>query len=543
MTSSTSIASTRRGFSFILKEAPFILAIFITPFLTSSNFPHPFQYIKFIYIFFAAIFGISLLFIRKESLYIPKIKNITSYFLFLLLFFIFLNYFIHGIKPYFLETYLRISFFSLFLYFFLYFKKEKSDKIQNLFLIIFFFALVFIILDMFSFIVFFEHLPYFTLGNPNMSAEYAGLTFGLMMGMQKKIQENELRKFFTFIIPLTASYIFFTNCRSAYIGILIVTIYFILTKNISFRFLFNILILFIIITFTLSSLQIYLHGSDFIGDAFNKGNSTLVRWSLFKNSIKMLFENPLGVGLGQYEFKSIPYLKELVPILNENMLFKSPHVEILRFMIEDGLLVTGIFFIFIISFFIEERNRIIPCIRSHPEIVGYFIFLSVHLLFQFPLDNPIPLSLTAFMVAYFFAKLNLPTLKIEAKKSKKISFILFLVLLSGAIPRVFSGYVDRVYPENLRYNRWACALDPGNWSSCLNVVSIHLSEGNYDLAIKGAEIELSKRPDLFPAMKYLAFSYLGKRDYENSCFYIKKYDDLFDSKSSLNALRRDTCKS
>jgi len=57
----------------------------------------------------------------------------------------------------------------------------------------------------------------------------------------------------------------------------------------------------------------------------------------------MIIENPLGVGVGQYEFASIPYMGELVPYFNEALIFLSPHDEVLHFLAEDGFILSFIF--------------------------------------------------------------------------------------------------------------------------------------------------------------------------------------------------------
>lgn len=531
------------GARFVLKHAPLFISLFALPILYSESFQHPFQDIKLLGLIFASALGMFWVFLESKPIVLPKLTKTTSYLFLILIIILLLNYYFHDVNLYSPETYLRLSFFSLFLYFLVYLREATAEEENNIFFIMFVGLVCLIILDLFAHVVFSARPPYLVFGNENMAAEYAGLLFGLMMGLQSRFQKPEMRKFFIVSLALTASYIFFVKSRSAYIGIGFILLYFIVTKNICWRFLLQIVVCATLITVSLMMLRMHLHDLNVSKYAITKAHSTLQRWTLLKNTLKMLLDHPLGIGLGQYEYEAIPYLQELVPILNERILYKSPHVEILRFMVEDGLLATALFLGLVISFIHGAKGRILACLKNYPEVVGYFLFLSTQLLFQFPLDNPLPLSLTAFMCAYFLTKLNLAEITVKVKKTKIITFVVGCFLLYGSLARAFSGYVERVYPQNILFNQWACFVDPGNWGACLNVVAIQLSEGKYDLAISGAQAELSKRPNMFQPLKYLSFAYLEKGDREKACLYSSRYDNFFRGESSLKGFKEDVCKS
>lgn len=537
---SSSFNIRKKDLNFLL-YFPFLLGAVVLPFSVSNIFPYSFKTIKFFIAFLATILGIVFLAFLKNEFYILQLKKRTLYLFFSLIFILIINYFIHDLKFYFIETYYRLIFWSLFLFFLSFARSLKDGKREIIFIPIFLGTALFITLDLFIFIIFAEHPPYFTFGNQNMSAEYVGLVFGLMLGCYKNYEKIKMKYFLDFFIPLTASYIFFTNCRSAYIGIILIIIYFLLSKELTIKDFIKIFLIFITVTSLISLLFKNLHDANLIGLSFEKIATTLERWLLLKNSLKMLLNNPLGIGLGQYEFQSIPYLSELVPILNEKMIYQSPHVEFLRFMIEDGLLASGIIILILLSFFYDVRHKIRPTLKSYPEIAGYFIFFIVQFIFQFPLDNPFPFFMTAFMGAYFLACLDVPVITLKTKKYRKILLTLFSILILGAAPRIFSNYVDCCYPNHRTYNDWACTFDPGNWNACLNVVAIDLANKQYDSAKKRAFKELSKRLLLFPALKYLALTYLEEKNYSKACFYLKKYDDLFARKSSLNVIKKEIC--
>jgi len=534
----------------LLLMLPFILGMVILPFTVMDNFSNSFHHPKFYIVYIASSLALGLMsYYSIDSYYVP-LSKLTKVFLVILLTLLGFNYWLHSINFLNVETFQRIVFWSLVFYGISIFHMVPKGQEKNLFIPLFIGCFIFIILDFFLLLIFAEHPLYLTFGNQNISAEYVGLTLALQMGVYLTSSNKVTKKFLDFLIPLSVSYVFFTNCRSAYLGVFLFTIYLLIQRYLSLK-------TFLCWTFSaiLFSGVYYLALNFFHPEgilemkivtqtaaALEKEGSTKARWTVMFYTLNMIKDFPLGIGLGRYEFFSIPYLTNLsIRLLNENMTFKSPHSEILRFLAEDGLLIILLMGACILSFFRDYWNKLLQTFATHPEIATYGIFLGVQFGVQFPLDNPFPFFLTAVMVAYLLTQMQGVLLPITVPKIKPILLGLFAFLTLMTIAKVFAGYIEQNYRNNLSYNRFACAVDPSSWSTCLNVVSLYLDQKNYQKAEEYAKQELSRRSYNFHAIRYLAFAYLDQGQAQKACPLFKQYDVLFKNQSSIHEIIKTHC--
>ena len=270
----------------------------------------------------------------------------------------------------------------------------------------------------------------------------------------------------------------------------------------------------------------------------------LVRWLLYIDTLKMIMENPLGVGVGQYEFSSVPYLGNLFPSMNELYIFLSPHNEFLHFLAEDGVIMSFLsllLFWSLVSYFWRDIKQ--TC-DSYPEFIFFSIMLLVQSTFQFPLIEPLSYLMTAIIIGYFFSLTTKKLVTYELNRGLRFiligaNFFAFFVFINYFASR----YISFTFPKDIELNKIACSSVSRDWYACLNVSSSYLDKGDYKNAEAYAVRVLDWQPDNYQGMKMLGFALLYQGRYSEACSFFITYDSLFQQKSSLHKLIKKECKS
>lgn len=524
----------------LLLLSPILIGFVITPFLVMEISFNYYYMEKFFAIFVSGLIGIGILASGKLESFIPFLSWRTFLILLALIVVLLANYIIHKTSPLSFETLQRIIFWSLVVYISSYVHSLPVDDRPLLFIPLLFGASVFIILDLFLFTIIGEKLPGFTFGNPNIAAEYTGFCLSLALGLHTFFKTSKRVFMLDIFSCLATAYIYFTNCRSAYIGVALVIVYLVCVRILSIKTLTRLAIISVVTILSIHLLFEALHDSKTLGTIF-KVSSTSVRWNLVRDTLEMIKQNPLGFGLGTYEFNAIPYLDHVRSYLNEQIIFRSPHVEMLRFMAEDGILASILMVLMFGSYAIDNLHKLQKVIRDHPEIPCFALFFFVQFLFQFPLENPFPNFMTALLLGYTIAFIGKKNTRIK-EKSKHLVFIVLLGLLSvGVLSKVFSSYISYWHPKRKILNVIAYTIDPSHWAARLNVVRIYLDTNQLIEAEALAREELKERPNNFRAMGYLIQIFLKQNRIAEACHLIHKLDQFFGKNSSFNHLREKVC--
>jgi len=274
-----------------------------------------------------------------------------------------------------------------------------------------------------------------------------------------------------------------------------------------------------------------------------------IRWLLYWNTLRMIFENPFGVGVGQFQFASIPYLRSS-PEFDEMTLYRNPHNEFLRFLAEDGVITSFLYLLLASSLIYYLWKDIQKIFYSYPEFIFFSLILLVQAVFQFPLMNPVPYFLTALMVGYFFSLRKDEFFICKFAKTSKTFLIGSTLMGSVVFTAAFSSrYIYFNYPRDLSLNRLACHMgDPivnsvgsHNWLACLNVASTYFKEKEYAKAESYALRTLYWQPLNYQGIKLLGFSLLYQGHKEKACDLFKKYDSFFRSPTSVDGIIKREC--
>ena len=244
-----------------------------------------------------------------------------------------------------------------------------------------------------------------TFGNKNILAEFLGFSLVLFLAF---IDSNDLKLKYSLKVLSAALivYLYFLECRSVFLALLVTCAFLLIRKRLKFRTLQEILC-YAAVLFALLHLPkpgfITINNVSQIKVEFPLLPSTITNptcrsFSLFerinfwKASWKMIQDHPWGVGSDRFDYAFLPYKMQFMP-LREQEIEKSPHNEYLRFLSEEGLwvcflgcilmmslfhqgfraaqakksMLPGIFF-YVLSYF----TRFKPCFNFHWRILSPF---------------------------------------------------------------------------------------------------------------------------------------------------------------------------
>ncbi|MBX9696974.1 MAG: hypothetical protein K2X53_02715, partial [Alphaproteobacteria bacterium] len=227
----------------ILLLIPLMIGFLAVPFLVMRVCFNYYYMEKFFAVFMAGIWCVGLLAFGGLKLRLPTFSKRTNYIIFALLIVLGFNYALHQISPFSFETLQRLVFWALALYALSYIQSLKSVDRPFIFLPLLCGLGLFILGDLTIFMVIGENLPGFTFGNPNIAAEYSGICLALILGLYKHFRSSPKIWMLEILSALSMAHIYFTNCRSAYIGVAFVVVYVLGTKRFPIKALGRILLI------------------------------------------------------------------------------------------------------------------------------------------------------------------------------------------------------------------------------------------------------------------------------------------------------------
>ena len=121
----------------------------------------------------------------------------------------------------------------------------------------------------------------------------------------------------------------------------------------------------------------------------------------------------------------------------------------------------------------------------------------------------------------------------------QVCAFIFVLCLGGVhCASYFLGSVDRDNASNIRV---ACAIYPPNWRACLHEAMMDSKAGNFDRAQFLVDRILTKYPYFYPYLKAASVLAAFEGNTEQSCDYLRRYDQVFYGKSSLHEMLEKNC--
>lgn len=258
-----------------------------------------------------------------------------------------------------------------------------------------------------------------------------------------------------------------------------------------------------------------------------KSSMTLWREDIWRQTVAMIRENPLGVGPDNFTFSFIPYHARGITLTES--VADTPHNEILRYFAEDGIPLT-ILYALLLAYLFRRWWR---TGRDRIFVLPIVVFLGVEALTQFPFNNPMPAYAAALLLGFMAGQIwpeEMAWKRPKLAQGLVIALGLFQLFITVrvAIARSF----EHSPSEDL--SKLSCRMVPLNWHSCLGIVLRRIERGELNGAREEAEDILFNDPWNFTAMRYLSLIAFRQGDRLEACYYLWKYDHLFYDRSSIH---------
>ena len=378
-----------------------------------------------------------------------------------------------------------------------------------------------------------------TFGNTNMTAQFLG--FAILVQLfsipwdEKRFAKLNLLRCFVFFISTV--YLTLLMCRSISLGLIVCTPFlFLKLRPTRATFLCALAALAI-------ATGVFLRAKPAESlqrtKQFELQNATTnQRWVMWSQSVRLLQDHPLGIGPASYEFGSIPYMINTDFPPQENLVFKSPHNEFLRFAVEDGipfLFLMAAVWIWLLSTRIKKP--------WDTESVFYMVFAVLWLTemsFQFPFENAYPSFLICIVAGRALA-MN-PLGKDLNPWLIRGCGALILCTLTFLASRMFYGkYLEGAAKGQMAIEKAACEVYPDNWRPCIAYAVNAMETNQWSAADETLRGVLERTPYNFAAIK--AWGILGLRTHykQQGCAAIWIYDQIFSSKSTIRPALEKHC--
>lgn len=515
----------------------FIILLF--PFVYSLYFPDPYTPVKSTLILLSLVFLLLTFTYKSKVFSLPQLPKVSIGIICSIFFVSLLNSYFHNIPIFTFESMRRILFWFAALFFFNFFSDNATQKFKKINITIQGIAGVFLIGAFVEYILNPTTLPHFTFGNIAHSSEYICLCLALQFGLLIHLwRENKTSLIVEALCSLSLTYIFISHSRAATLGAIFMlgAMLFLEKKYIIkiAKLLLYASLFFIVVKFLAAT-----NMENTAGMFVNKDYSQ--RWLIYINTLKLILDNPLGVGLGQYEFAAIPYFKS-VKEFDEFTIFNTPHNDFLHILAEDGLILTSLFALLLLSLVFTLWRDIKKTFYLHPEFLLFCLALTPLTTFQFPLLNPSPYFLISLMLGYFFALITKEFVFYEMHTTLRYGVIFIMtVALYSFVSFSAAKLISFSFPQNQALNEVACSIGNRNWLSCLNVAANAIEKKDYNKAEAYALKALHWQPLNYQAIKLLGFSYLYQGQREEACKLFKKYNAYFREPTSLASTVKEQC--
>ena len=536
---STTHSFFKKNYRFFEFPLIVISIIAISPFISSTKFFDPYTTMKWLFILLS-VNGLLFIFLhQKQYLIIPTIPKHSFNVLLIIFFLSLVNIYLHNIFIFSFENMRRTIFWGLSIFFFNLFFLEKDKLFNNILNAIHCIAFLFLLCSYFFYVSLPNNFLHFTFGNIAHSAEYVGLCTALQFGSLTHLWKKNKKSLFLNILSASSlAYIFLSHSRATAIGTIFILLAAVALNKKNLKEIAKILLFSAVFILLINSLKSYMNpveSAPFIAKDYTE------RWLLYISTLKMIFENPLGVGVGQYEFASIPYLKS-VSEFNESTIFSTPHNDFLHILAEDGIILSLFLFYFLLSLIYFLWNEIKRIFYSYPEFIYFSLILLPLATFQFPLANPFPYLMSSMMIGYFFALRTEEYFNFQL--TKKLKLVLVGVNLIAALSFVSTfgaKYVAYNFPKDQFANKVACSIGNRNWLSCLNVASSYLDEKEYEKAETYVLRTLNWQPLNYQSIRMLGFISLYKGNTKKACELFKAYSLLFREPTLVGPVIEEKC--
>ena len=525
--------------SSILSRAPLFLGALIIPLLRTELIFDNFTYIKWFGVYVVALLATCGL-LSHKNIPVPKLPVWCWCFLGFAVAIFAAHLFCAQTSVVSFSVVDRISLIALCFYFFTFFR-QQNNGLQLLFMPTLLATVATIAWGSYQIFVSGIGDDYSaSFGNTNMAGQFLGFSIIIQSFISpsgKKSKWFEGLRFAIFFLSI--SYMTILMCRSIFLGLIICYPLLFLKKPKRRVFILTAAILAAILfgLFVRSHrVQVFQRAKQFA--LYNPTSQQ--RLNLYKQSLRIIRDHPLGIGPGAYEFGSIPYAMNTDLPPREDQIFRSPHNEVLRFSVEDGipyvLLMTAVI-IFIFA------SVILPTARISEDSIFFIAFGIIWLfetLFQFPFENAYPAFLFTVVAGSALSKngesdCHFPLIA----KALATAALIAISFLGSRI--IYSKYLEANSGGNMAGYQRSCDAFADNWRACLTFAKGKIEQHDWQSADLLIRSVLNKTPYNFSAIRIWSVLAFRSKHFDEGCYAEWIYDQIFSEHSGLHGNLLSLC--
>ncbi|HXY39941.1 MAG TPA: O-antigen ligase family protein, partial [Vicinamibacteria bacterium] len=284
-----------------------------------------------------------------------------------------------------------------------------------------------------------------------------------------------------------------------------------------------------------------------------KALSVEMRLALWRGTLTMIGDHPLGVGSGNFADAFIPYQLSLEPIATPKLIFRTPHDELLRLLAEEGLVFAALAAVLAVLVLRWAcRLHPAPGLKSrlaHPLLIAEGAFLAVQACVQFPFATAYGCLMAAVLLGLVLARLEPGDVgSDEPARGWRWSGLTAGLLLVAA-----SGWIlgREVGSEMLFVNsrldvtaeETACRLNPRNLPACTMAAWLHARAGDHARARILLREVLERSPYYHPAIRLSIEEAAARGEGDEACREYRAYQRLFRGRGEVVPMVKARCDS
>ena len=394
-----------------------------------------------------------------------------------------------------------------------------------------------------------------TFGNVNMAAQFAGLAAVVLLAVSAGGAGSTRRQAANLATELVAAgalaYAWLAGTRSVGLALAAAAVVLVLVGRLTMPRLLRIGAAAALLAVAVPLLPRGLSGPLEPAVRQSKRATALWRLAVWGDTLRLIRDQPAGVGAGNFEHEFIPYALAGESKPGEAIVFRSPHNDYLRLVSEEGI-AGGLLLLGLLVVLARELHRS-PAIgrwRSEPGalLASCGAFLLVEAFFQFPFELAFPSLLAAVLLGLALACAEAPTDSGAApsrgalRKTGDAACVLLALVIGVGLVRitVAEGLAAGPSRDVVALER-ACALDPRRLEACVEAAWLHSRAGEHAAARRALDAVLHRSPYYFPAIKLLGEDLLAAGEQTAGCRYLRQYDEMLGGRSSVRERLSESC--
>lgn len=269
-----------------------------------------------------------------------------------------------------------------------------------------------------------------------------------------------------------------------------------------------------------------------------KDFNTQARAELYKASVQMIKDHPLGIEVGKFIGTFNPYLYATGFKLSERHFYDNPHSDFLKWGIYYGWL----FILSVTIFLLVVAWQIFNWIRSKENfilVVSFFVLMP-QFAFQFPFENPASTAMVGLILGLFFKKFKTQDEFFVNKKLKAVFVIFSSITLFSGYAFLYSIYNESRYPKNENIIQ-ACAIYPIYNKACHAKMVYYIEKQKLLEFIRDFKEIIYRQPTYIDFIKLTPTFYSFQSNSKKTCEALFFYRSLYPEHEAFQPAYYDAC--